>query len=92
MEKSTAESIGSGIWKGVKAGGAATWKAGKASKALKAAGGGGGSGSPWGVQESGFADCVFGRAAAACDFVGVGGRAASMAIRPSPTTSSTMAP
>lgn len=30
MEKSTAESIGSGIWKGVKAGGAATWKAGKA--------------------------------------------------------------
>jgi len=55
--------------------GSESWKAGKASKALKAAGGGGGSGSPWGVQESGFADCVFGRAAAACDFVGVGGRA-----------------
>jgi hypothetical protein len=30
MDKSTAESIGSGLWKGTKAAGKATWKAGKA--------------------------------------------------------------
>ena len=36
MEKSTAASIGSGMWKGTKAAGSATWKAGKATAAATA--------------------------------------------------------